>query len=133
MKVLVVEDHSINRLLICAMLHRSGYETIEATDGTSGVTLASRHNPDLILMDIGLPDISGYEATKLIKSNPTTSHIPIVAVTAHAFASDKIQALSAGCSYFLSKPILIRDLETAIHEVTVLPALVSVPEVILGQ
>ena len=104
-KVLVVEDNEDNLLLFRFMLEESGYEVIEARDGAKGVALALQEKPDLIVMDIQLPDIDGLEATKRIRASEADSDIPIIALTSFAMAGDREKALAAGCNGYITKPI----------------------------
>lgn len=108
--ILVVEDNEANRELITRFLRRDGYEVIEATDGMTGVVLAQGQVPDLILMDLSLPELDGWEATRQIRANPVTAAIPIIAFTAHAFAEEVIDALRAGCNQYETKPLVYRRL-----------------------
>lgn len=103
-KILIVEDVELNVDLLVQLLE-DDFELMIAENGAVGVTLAEEENPDLILMDISLPVMDGYEATERIKANPSLQHIPIIAVTAHAMTGDEEKALSAGCDDFLTKPI----------------------------
>ena len=103
--VLIVEDHPVNRDIIGRRLTKRGYTIRYAVDGPSAVEAAVEVKPDIILMDIGLGEMDGCEATRRIKANPETSHIPIIALTASAFETDKRQALEAGCIDFDTKPI----------------------------
>lgn len=103
-KILIVEDNELNTELLVQLLE-DDYELITAEDGKQGVDLATSELPDLILMDISLPVMDGYEATKQIKANPSLSHILIIAVTAHAMAGDEEKALAAGCDAYLTKPL----------------------------
>lgn len=104
-RILYVEDNPHNMDLVCRILkHVGGYEVFSAPDGQSGVEVAGREQPDLILMDINLPDISGLEATGRIKSNPTLKQIPIVAFTADTNEADRKMYLDAGCDGFVAKP-----------------------------
>lgn len=104
-KILLVEDNEMNRDMLSRRLLRKGYEVVIAVDGGEGVEMAQSQAPDVILMDMSLPVIDGWEATRQIKSNPTTQSIPIIALTAHAMASDKEKALEAGCDDYDTKPI----------------------------
>ncbi len=104
-KVLVVEDNEDNLLLFRFMLEETGYEVIEARDGAEGVALALQEKPDLIVMDIQLPDIDGLEATKRIRASEADSDIPIIALTSFAMAGDREKALAAGCNGYITKPI----------------------------
>ncbi len=111
-KILLVEDNEMNRDMLSRRLERRGHGVLIATDGEQGVTLARKEKPDLILMDMSLPVLDGWEATKRIKSDEETKHIPIIALTAHAMSSDEQRAREAGCDDFDTKPIeLTRLLE----------------------
>ncbi len=103
-KILIVEDVEFNRELLVQLLEDE-YELVTAADGAEGLTMVEKERPDLILMDISLPVIDGYKATERIKSNPEFSHIPIIALTAHAMSGDKEKALAAGCDNYLTKPL----------------------------
>jgi two-component system, cell cycle response regulator DivK len=115
-RILVVEDHEENRNLVRDVLTKVGYEVIEAVTGEEGVAFAELHRPDLILMDIQLPGLDGYEATRRIKANPALCHIPIIAVTSYALSGDDIQALEAGCDAYVTKPFNPRELRAKIRE-----------------
>ena len=111
-KILLVEDNEMNRDMLSRRLQRKGFEVVIATDGRQGVAMANSVNPDLILMDMSLPEISGWEAAKMIKGNPLVQKVPIIALTAHAMESDRQRALQSGCNDFDTKPIeLTRLLE----------------------
>ncbi len=103
-KILVVDDAEFNRDLIVQLLGDE-YEVLEAVDGGEGVRRAEQEKPDLILMDLGMPVMDGWEATKKIKANSELRHIPIIAVTSHAMVGDEIQAREAGCDDYVPKPI----------------------------
>ncbi len=103
-KILIVEDVDLNRDLLIQLLEEE-YELITATDGASGVALAHSARPDLILMDMSLPVMDGWEATRTLKANKALKHIPVVALTAHAMRGDKEKALDCGCDDYISKPI----------------------------
>jgi len=105
MKILYVEDNDDNVYMLKNRLSRAGFTVIVATDGAQGLTMATSEQPDLILMDLTLPDIDGKEATRRIKADPATKCIPVIALTAHAMASDKEKALAAGCDDFETKPV----------------------------
>ena len=112
-KVLIVEDNDLNLKLFRDLLEANGYETVETKEGLNAVELARRERPDLILMDIQLPEISGLDVTKRIKADKTIASIPVVAVTAFAMKDDEEKILRAGCEAYLSKPISIMSfLET---------------------
>ncbi|MFP6742582.1 MAG: response regulator [Alphaproteobacteria bacterium] len=104
-KVLLVEDNEMNRDMLSRRLARKGYEVVVAEDGQAGVQMASGESPDIILMDMSLPVIDGWEATRQVKAAPETSAIPIIALTAHAMASDREKALNAGCDDYDTKPV----------------------------
>lgn len=104
-RILCIEDNPQNMRLVRKILMHHGYEVLEAVDGTSGVALANSEVPDLILMDINLPDIDGLDATHQIKNNPDLAHIPIVALTANAMYGDEERILAAGCDGYISKPV----------------------------
>ena len=104
-KILLVEDNEMNRDMLARRLERRGYQVVIAVDGDQGVRLAQAEVPDLILMDMSLPVLDGWEATRRLKAMPATQAIPIVALTAHAMSGDREQALEAGCDDYDSKPI----------------------------
>jgi two-component system cell cycle response regulator DivK len=104
-KILLVEDNEMNRDMLSRRLIRNGYEVILAEDGEKGVKLAGSETPDIILMDMSLPVIDGWEATRRIKADAATQAIPIIALTAHAMATDREKALEAGCDEYDTKPI----------------------------
>jgi CheY-like chemotaxis protein len=104
-KILLVEDNEINRDMLTRRLRRHGFSVCCAHDGAAGVTMAASEMPDLILMDVALGEMDGWEATQLIKANPATSAIPIIALTAHALASDRDKSVAVGCSDFDTKPV----------------------------
>ena len=105
MKILYVEDNDDNVYMLKNRLLRAGFSVVVATDGAQGIAMATSEQPDLILMDLTLPDIDGKEATRRIKADPATKCIPVIALTAHAMASDKEKALAAGCDDFETKPV----------------------------
>ena len=109
-KILLVEDNEMNRDMLTRRLVRHGFSVCCAIDGASGVAMAASEDPDLILMDVALGEMDGWEATQLIKANPTTSTIPIVALTAHALASDRAKSVEVGCSDFDTKPVDLQRL-----------------------
>ena len=108
-RILVVEDNPMNLELVRDILTAQGYEVLEAADGATGVAIARRERPALILMDLQLPQLDGLEATRQIRSDPRLAHIPIVAVTAHAMKGDDEKARAAGCDGFVTKPIQVRE------------------------
>jgi two-component system cell cycle response regulator DivK len=112
-RILLVEDNEMNRDMLSRRLIRKGYELILAKDGEEGVSAARSGLPDLILMDVSLPVLNGWDATKQLKAMPETAHIPIVALTAHALSTDREKAAEAGCDAYETKPVdLPRLLET---------------------
>ncbi|WP_170558829.1 response regulator [Ruegeria atlantica] len=104
-KVLLVEDNEMNSDMLSRRLERKGFHVVVAKDGLEGVSMAGEERPDIILMDMSLPEIDGWEATRRIKAAPETASIPVVALTAHAMASDREKALEAGCDDFDTKPV----------------------------
>jgi CheY-like chemotaxis protein len=109
-KILLVEDNEMNRDMLSRRLVRARYEVIIAEDGARGVAMATSDRPDLILMDMSLPVIDGWEATRRIKATPELRKIPIIALTAHAMATDRDKALEAGCDDYDTKPIELQRL-----------------------
>lgn len=110
MRILIIEDTEDNRTILRDLFRSVGYTVIEATTGEDGVAAAHRERPDLILMDIQLPVIDGYEATRRIKAAPDLAHIPIIAVTSHALSDDERKARAAGCDDYVAKPFSPRAL-----------------------
>ena len=115
-KILLVEDNEMNRDMLSRRLAKRGYILAIAVDGGTGVAMVKTEKPDLILMDMSLPVIDGWEATKLIKADPETATIPIIALTAHAMDSDRQKALGAGCDDFDTKPVELTRLLGKIEE-----------------
>lgn len=115
-KILLVEDNEMNLDMLSRRLERRNYEILIAMDGAQGVEMTKIHLPDLILMDMSLPVMDGWEATRRIKSDPTTAHIPIIALTAHAIAGDRERCLAAGCNEYESKPVKFPRLLTKIEQ-----------------
>ena len=113
-KILVIEDNENNQYLMKFMLENSGYQVVEVIYGAEGVKLAAIEKPDLILMDMQLPGLDGYEATKQIKANEETNDIPIIAVTSYAMVGDRQKILKAGCDGYIEKPI---DPKTFLSEI----------------
>ena len=103
--LLLVEDNELNRDMLSRRLIRSGYELLLAVNGEEAIEVAEARHPDLILMDMSLPVLSGWEATKRLKANPKTSGIPVIALTAHAMAKDREEALACGCDDYDTKPV----------------------------
>jgi two-component system cell cycle response regulator DivK len=115
-RILVVEDHEDNRQILRDLLASAGYEMIEAENGEAGVAAATAQVPDLILMDIQLPLLDGYEATRRIKANPALKAIPIIVVTSYALSGDEDKARAAGCDAYIAKPYSPRQLLARIRE-----------------
>lgn len=115
--VLIVEDNAQNRVIYRTILEHYGFRVIEAEDGEAGIRTVRDERPDLVLMDISIPLIDGYEATRTLKADPTTSAIPIIALTAHALAEDEARALQAGCDAYISKPAEPRHVAATVQQV----------------
>jgi len=115
-RILVIEDQEDNRQIVRDLMTASGYELIEATTGEEGLEAAARERPDLILMDIQLPGIDGYEVTRRIKADPNLRQIPIIAVTSYALSGDDKKAFAAGCDGYVTKPYSPRLLLAKIRE-----------------
>jgi two-component system cell cycle response regulator DivK len=109
-KILIVEDNEMNRDMLSRRLERKGFSIVMAEDGKKGVDMSKSENPDLILMDLSLPVMDGWEATSTIKGNPETKNIPIIVLTAHAMAGDREKALEAGADEYDTKPIEFKRL-----------------------
>lgn len=116
-KILLVEDNEMNRDMLSRRLARRGHEILIAVDGAEGVARASADLPDLILMDMSLPILDGWEATRRIKADPSTAGIPVIALTAHAMSGDREQALAAGCDDYDTKPI---ELDRLVEKISAL-------------
>lgn len=114
-KLLLVEDNEMNRDMLSRRLQRRGFQVVMAMDGAQGVAMAASEKPDLILMDMSLPAIDGWEATRQIKANPSTRQIPVIAITSHAMADDRRRALEAGCDDYDTKPVELDRLLTKIQ------------------
>jgi CheY-like chemotaxis protein len=112
--VLMVEDNEDNRLIYATMLRHVGFDVREATDGAQGLEMAHSVHPDLILMDISLPRVDGWEATRRLKADPATRDIPVVALTAHALPSDRARAAEVGCDAYLAKPCAPQDVASTV-------------------
>jgi CheY-like chemotaxis protein len=123
-RILLVEDNEMNRDMLSRRLLRNGYEVVIAVDGQQGVDMATSERPDLILMDMSLPVIDGWEATRQIRANETTRRIPVIALTAHAMAGDREKAMEAGCDDYDTKPVEIARL---LGKITALLGAVSRP------
>ncbi|MDQ7026160.1 MAG: response regulator [Anaerolineae bacterium] len=117
-RILVVEDNHDNMTLIVDVLLSLDYEVLQATDGEQGVTMATDFMPDLILMDLSLPRMDGWTATKTIKAQQSLHHIPIIALTAHAMIGDRERALAVGCDDYISKPLNLQELARKLSDYT---------------
>lgn len=115
-KVLIVEDNEMNRDMLTRRLERKGYDVVCAVDGPEGVRMADSEQPGIILMDVALGEMDGWEATQHILNNPVTRHIPIIALTAHALDSDRRKSVTVGCVDFETKPISLPDLLAKIEK-----------------
>jgi two-component system, cell cycle response regulator DivK len=115
-RILVVEDQEDNRRILRDLLAHAGYDVIEVGDGEQALTAAGAHHPDVILMDIQLPLLDGYEATRRIKADPALKHIPIIVVTSYALSGDEAKARAAGCDAYVGKPYSPRALLAKIRE-----------------
>ena len=104
-RILLVEDNEMNRDMLSRRLERKGFQVVLAVDGKEGVEMAASHAPDLVLMDMSLPVLDGWEATRRLKAAPATRHLPVIALTAHAMSGDRERALEAGCDDYDTKPI----------------------------
>jgi CheY-like chemotaxis protein len=114
--VLLVEDNEDNLLIYSTILRHSGYTVVEARDGQAGIDAAKAEKPGLILMDVSIPVMDGLEATRRLKADPSTKDIPIIALTAHALASDQQKAIEAGCDSYIAKPAEPRAVVAAVRE-----------------
>jgi CheY-like chemotaxis protein len=121
--ILIVEDNEMNRDMLSRRLERKGYQILLAVDGAEGVDVTRAQMPDLILMDMSLPVVDGWEATRQIKADAGLKHIPIIALTAHAMANDREKALDAGCDEYDTKPIELPRLLGKIEALLPLPLL----------
>jgi len=115
--VLLVEDLDEHRYLYATVLRLAGYKVIEATDGERALSLAREHLPSLILLDMGLPVLDGWQVIQLLKANPATRDIPVIAVTVHAFPADSTRAMQLGCALHMAKPVRPHDVLLAVHRV----------------
>jgi CheY-like chemotaxis protein len=110
-RVLIVEDNVDNFELVRFLMERAGYQVLSAATGREGVDAAKREQPDLILMDLSMPEMDGWDATKHIKADTQTSHIPVLALTAHTLPGDRKRAIDAGCDGYISKPINVASFD----------------------
>ena len=116
-KVLIVEDIEDNRQILRDLLAAAGYDMVEAYDGAEGLAKAAEHKPDLILMDIQMPVMDGYEATRRIKADPALRAIPVIAVTSYALSGDEEKARTAGCDGYVAKPFSPRQMLAKVREI----------------
>lgn len=115
-RVLLVEDNEDNRRVYRTILEHYGYQVVEAEDGEEGVRLARQERPDLILMDVSIPLLDGWQATRILKAEKETAGIPILALTAHALPGDREKAAEVGCDAYLAKPVTPRDVADAVRK-----------------
>ncbi|MBF0464776.1 MAG: response regulator [Nitrospirae bacterium] len=118
MKILLVEDDETNYDMLSRRLIRVGFDVIGASDGIEGINKAQQGNPDIILMDISLPVMDGFEATRILKKDPALKNIPVIALTAHAMTKDRVDAINAGCNDYDTKPVDFQRLLTKISALT---------------
>jgi len=114
-KILLIEDNEMNRDMLSRRLARRGYNVVTALNGRQGLETARRELPDLILMDMSLPDMDGWETTRQLRADQNVRHIPVIALTAHAMVEDREKALDAGCDEYDTKPIELARLQEKIH------------------
>jgi CheY-like chemotaxis protein len=115
--VLLIEDNDDNRIIYATYLTHSGFHVIEAADGERGIALARAEQPDVVLMDVSIPLIDGWEATRRLKADPVTAHIPVIALTAHALPSDRARAFEVGSDDYLPKPVEPRAVAEAVERI----------------
>ena len=130
-KILIVEDNAANMKLVCLLLHTAGHTVLCSSDAETGLTRARTDQPDLILMDIQLPGMDGLAATALLKTDPVTAGIPVIALTAMAMKADREKSQSAGCEAYIAKPLRYQELYSAIDALlakSALPAQAARPE-----
>jgi len=116
-KILLIEDNEMNRDMLSRRLAMRGFDVVVAIDGSSGAAAAATEQPDLILMDVSLPDMDGFEVTRLLRSQPATASIPVIALTAHTMETDRLRAADAGCQDYDTKPV---DLTRLLAKITAL-------------
>jgi len=126
-KILLVEDNEMNRDMLSRRLERKGYQVILAVDGPGGLEMAESEAPDLVLMDMSLPVVDGWEATRRLKAAPATARIPVIALTAHAMSSDRAKAMEAGCDDYDTKPVDLPRLLGKIEALLAAPAPAAEP------
>jgi two-component system cell cycle response regulator DivK len=115
--ILYIEDNADNMLLVRRALEARGYRVVGAEDGLTGLTLVERERPDVVLLDINLPDVDGYEVVRRLRANQTSRSLPVVAITAKALPGDAERALAAGCDLYMSKPIAVRELWATLERI----------------
>jgi CheY-like chemotaxis protein len=119
-RILLVDDNAENRRFLSRRLQRRGFEVLEAVDGAAAVEMARAEKPDLILMDMNMPAVDGWEATRRIKADPASASVPVVGLTAHALAGDRERAIQAGCSDYHTKPVefpkLLEQIESLLRD-----------------
>ncbi len=120
-KILLIEDNEMNRDMLTRRLSRKGYTVVVARDGREGLAMARREQPDLIIMDLSLPRIDGWEVTRRLKADESTRAIPVIALTAHAMSTDREKALAAGCNDFDTKPVDFGRLVAKVQRVIAAP------------
>jgi CheY-like chemotaxis protein len=125
---LYIEDTENNRILVTRQLERNGYRVLTAEDASTGLALAAKERPDLILMDMGLPDVDGWEATRRLKLNPALNHIPIIALTAHVMQGDRESSIEAGCDDYDTKPFQFPRLISKIEKLLAAPKSATHPQ-----
>jgi two-component system cell cycle response regulator DivK len=130
-KILLVEDNEMNRDMLSRRLQRKGYQVVLALDGQNGVEMTQTQAPDLVLMDMSLPVLDGWEATRRLKADSATRHIPVIALTAHAMSSDRDKAIEAGCDDYDTKPVELPRLLAKIEALLNKGEIVSVEKPIL--
>jgi two-component system cell cycle response regulator DivK len=121
-KLLLVEDNEMNRDMLARRLEKRGYQLVIATDGLIGIEMAKKEQPDLILMDMSLPGLDGWQASRQLKSDTATARIPIIALTAHAMAEDREKAMAAGCDEYETKPVELTSLLAKIQVLLAKPS-----------
>ena len=119
-KILIVEDNPVHTRLIEMTLRAKNYTILKATNGEEALVIATRERPDLIIMDLNLPQMTGFEVTKKLRENPAFRHTPIIALTAYAMRKDKEKAIEAGCDMYMTKPINTRELPKVVAEMLLL-------------
>ena len=117
-RILLVEDNELNRDMLSRRLQRRGYDVVLAVDGQEAITTAETSKPDVILMDMDLPVLNGWEATRALRNNPAIRDIPVIALTAHALPADRERAIEAGCDAYQSKPVDFPELVSKIEQLT---------------